>query len=311
MIAIIIAGIIAIGPGIAGAASQNYVTAEIIGSDPASGATDIPVDGVVKIYFNEHVEVSNYNTLVPRDILEYTVYIERNGKRYQEVPFSMDWDFSNNTNDATRLIIGPEKGSTFKWNTTYVIYFSRGTIVPTTSYSPVTGIIRYYNLSNPENYSIRFMTKPGLFSTGTTPASGATAVSPNASIVVVFNRNITAGNKSGAIALKYAADNPDTGKRGQPVPADVAVAGDRLAITPKDRLGYSSSYQVVVPEDGVKTEDGTISLPWAFDFTFRTEPPAATPTPTPTPRSGPAAAIVAAIAALAIGAVLLHRRYQG
>jgi hypothetical protein len=303
------AGFIIIGSGNAWAASGDWTTAEIIGSDPASGAKDVPVNGVVKIYLNEHVEITDYNTLVPRDILEYTVYIERNGRRYKEVPFNMDWDFSNiSANGATPVIIGPEPGSTFKWNTTYVIYFSQGTIVPASEYNSVTGITRYYNLSNLINYSIRFTTKPGLIPVETTPASGATNVSPDAGIGVTFNQTITQGDTFGSIALKYADDGADPALRGKQVQADTSIAGDRLVITPKERLNYSIKYHVTVPEDGVKTADGTISLPWPVDFEFTIEPPAPTVTPTPAPKSRPEAGIVAAIAALVIGAAALYRR---
>ncbi|MEW6447756.1 MAG: Ig-like domain-containing protein [Bacillota bacterium] len=224
-------------------------------TDPAEGATGVPVDKTVTVTFSEGIQAgANYGGI--------TVTPQGGG------PISIGTSISGKV-----MTIDP--AGNLSYGVSYTVYIPAGAV------KDAAGNV----LANACTFSFTTRTSGGGGGggggggaadttpprvTGTDPPNNATGVKVNKTVTVTFSENVQAGSKYDQIVLKDALGNA--------VACGKSISGKVLTIDPAADLSYNVHYTVSIPAAAVKDTAGN-ALAGEYTFGFTTE--ALTPAPAP------------------------------
>ncbi|ACI17337.1 hypothetical protein COPRO5265_0448 [Coprothermobacter proteolyticus DSM 5265] len=206
----------------------------VVNTDPVNNATNVPIDKVIKVTFNEDVvSATNFDKITLADAKGATVAV-------------------TTTLTASVLTITPS--DPLAYSTEYTVTIPAGAVKDTADNPlPKDVSFSFTTMAEPDT------TAPEVESTD--PANGAVDVALDKVIKVTFNEDIVAGDAFADIVLKNA--------EGKEISTKVEISGSDLTIRPNARLEYSTKYTVTIPAGAVKDVAGN-PLKEAYTFSFTT-----------------------------------------
>jgi len=206
----------------------------VVNTDPVDNATNVPIDKVIKVTFNEDVvSATNFDKITLADAKGATVAV-------------------TTTLTASVLTITPS--DPLAYSTEYTVTIPAGAVKDAA------------DNTLPEDFSFNFTTMAEPDTTApevesTDPANGAVDVPLDKVIKVIFNEDIVEGDAFADIVLKNA--------EGKEISTKVEISGSDLTIKPDAPLGFSTKYTVTIPAGAVKDVAGN-PLKEAYTFSFTT-----------------------------------------
>ncbi len=203
----------------------------VISTDPAVNATNVPLNSLVNITFNENIATAvNYPD----------IYIK--AVNTGNVVSLADLNINNNTltiTPAVNLLNG----------VTYQVFIPAGAV------ESMSG-----NMST-SAYTYDFTTTIALNVISSNPVNNATGVSTTPTITVTFNEPIILGNVSN-IVLKLTASP------GTVIPTTLSISGNNLTIIPDVALANGTGYTVILHTGSVTSTNGVpLAAPYTTRFT--------------------------------------------
>jgi len=210
------------------------IVPKVVSTDPVDNATNVPIDKVIKVTFNEDVvSATNFDKITLADAKGATVAV-------------------TTTLTASVLTITPS--DPLAYSTEYTVTIPAGAVKDAA------------DNTLPEDFSFNFTTMAEPDTTApevesTDPANGAVDVPLDKVIKVIFNEDIVEGDAFADIVLKNA--------EGKEISTKVEISDSDLTIRPNARLEYSTKYTVTIPAGAVKDVAGN-PLKEAYTFSFTT-----------------------------------------
>ncbi len=217
----------------------DIVAPVVIGSNPANGATSVPVDTTVTVNLSEVTAAGpNFTGITLKDEAGNTVNAAIDYSRYWD-----EWEWAEIV-DTSLIVIDP--AANLDMGKIYIV------AVPADAVRDKDG--------NPNSqYSFSFSTP--FVVTATSPADGATGVPVDQSITVTLIGNGVQGPAFSSITLRAGG--------GANVQSAVSINGNVLTIDPASELAYDTTYTVDVPADAVRDENGRPNSRIIFHFSTR------------------------------------------
>jgi len=220
---------------------QDTTPPAVVGTDPADGATNVPVDKIITVTFSENVQAgSAYDAIAVKDAAG--------------MPVSVDKSISG-------AVLSLKPSQNLAYDTRYTV------TVPAGAVKDLAGNA----LAQACTFSFTTRSAPPPVDTtpptvvGTDPANGATGVPLDQIITVTFSEDVQRGAGFGQIVVKDLSGNP--------VDSDVSLSGKQLTIKPKASLAYGTTYTVVIPAGAVQDLAGNaLAQDYTFTFTTRSAP---------------------------------------
>jgi len=210
----------------------------VLSTDPVNNATNVPIDKVIKVTFNEDVEsATNFDKIIMLDAEGATVAV-------------------TTTLTASVLTITPS--DPLAYSTKYTVTIPAGAVKDTSGNALA------------EELSFSFTTKVVPIVVSTDPVNNATNVPIDKVIKVTFNENVESATNFDKIIMLDA--------EGATVAVTTTLTASVLTITPSDPLAYSAKYTVTIPAGAVKDTDANpLPADFSFSFTTMAEPDTTAP----------------------------------
>ncbi len=226
-------------------ATPDTIAPKLVGTYPANGQLNVPLDTTITVTFDENITLANKSLI--------KVY-SLNSKNQQVSVTCTD------TVAGKVLYIDPT--TTLGANKKYYVEIQSGAI--TDKSNNVASAVSF-------NFTtINETTIPKVNSSD--PVSGATGVAITKTITLTYSETITAGDYFGSITLKDAA--------GKVATSTVSISGTKLTIDPVADLSANTTYTLSVPASAIKDPAGNQAAVYSMSFST-----AGVPVPDTTPPS--------------------------
>jgi len=249
------------GGNLTGASNATANQLQVVSTDPADGATNVPVDQAVYAVFNNCIQPGPNIADISIENSDSTAsYANKNDS---VASFTYSNNVASNTYNSSSAV--PCTCSIDNDTLCIVPTGNLDTSVAYSVYIPSGAVQDYYGNTLSTTYSFSFTTQAtSAFPvvTGSSPANNAVNVSVYQSVYFTFNESIQPGGNFSGVALEAAG--------GTVVDTVYSIVYNSLTITPEEPLAYGVAYSVYLPAGSIEDLSGD-SLANPFTISFHSE----------------------------------------